>query len=418
MELTRIKNIGRFPIKSWLKLETFEQQAWLLVAGGLFVWMVTGLGLLQLVWEKREFYPPGTLPAMVVLLIALGIVFSLASNLCVELVTNHFEKNQFDTDSEPKLSSWIGYGALQYLLIICLAYLFSLHPRYEDMACIFLLLLSPQLALFVNLFTAFAIIAVLSIPLVLMTSNDSLLVLYSGYLVFHAIIVGFFHCILSEQRTKGELIKTNQKLIEAQLRLAHDVKQEERLRIARDLHDRVGHHLTALSIQLEVTKLLAEGEVLQEIQKSQSVAKELLNDVGEFRDSQNQSFADRIMALVNNLEQIVPGVQIEFNNNADEFSSNASTVDVLLLSLQELLTNALKHGTPSRIEIETDVLDGKLMLRTTDNGQLLRQDLPVSYEYTAGNGLTGLKERIAELKGSFETSLNASGFAATIVIPL
>ncbi len=401
----------------WLKLETFQQQAWLLVGAGITTWLMVSSGILHLLWSRSDTPLDSTFALLVLLLLLLGAVFLRSAQHCLRAV-----EQQLLSGTTPCPSQWWFLALLQYSLILAITYLFSQSGSHSDLICILLILLSPQLAVFAGVLPAIAIAASANLPLTLLVGAESLVVLNAAYIILHAILIGFTHCSINEQKTKEELIATNKKLLDAQLQLAGNAKQEERLRIARDLHDRVGHHLTALSLQLEVTRLLARDELLPEVQKAQQLSKNLLQDVreavGELRCQQEQPLEDQLLGLIDNLHQIVPAVNITLHNQLEQIPLDPDSCDVLFKATQELLTNALKHGTPSKIVITLSRHKNHLQLSVLDNGQADSNASFTRYSYVRGNGLNGIDERVAGLNGHFAAEYAPQGFSATLTLPV
>jgi signal transduction histidine kinase len=86
---------------------------------------------------------------------------------------------------------------------------------------------------------------------------------------------------LRQHAARDELRKVNSELRATQALLAENTRIAERVRIARELHDLVGHHLTALTLNLEVATHLVDGKALEHVQQAHSLAKLLLVDVRE-----------------------------------------------------------------------------------------------------------------------------------------
>jgi hypothetical protein len=84
---------------------------------------------------------------------------------------------------------------------------------------------------------------------------------------------------LSEAAAREKLAAAHADLQAAQARLADSSRTEERLRISRDLHDTLGHHLTALSLQLEVASRVTEGTAADHIRQAHAITRLLLSDV-------------------------------------------------------------------------------------------------------------------------------------------
>jgi len=85
----------------------------------------------------------------------------------------------------------------------------------------------------------------------------------------------------NEREAREEAQDINRRLVSTQALLSEATKQNERVRIARNIHDLLGHHLTALTINLQVASIKSEGEVKQNIEQCHYLAKLLLSDVRE-----------------------------------------------------------------------------------------------------------------------------------------
>src|SRR5262245_35974123 len=85
--------------------------------------------------------------------------------------------------------------------------------------------------------------------------------------------------VRSEAAARAELASANRELLATRAMLVETSRVEERLRISRDLHDTLGHHLTALSLQLDVAARLSEGRPSVHIQQAHAITRLLLGDV-------------------------------------------------------------------------------------------------------------------------------------------
>ena len=79
-----------------------------------------------------------------------------------------------------------------------------------------------------------------------------------------------------ERAAREELARANAELIATRALMVESSRASERLRISRDLHDTLGHHLTALSLQLDVASRLADGRAAEHIQQAHAIARLLL----------------------------------------------------------------------------------------------------------------------------------------------
>ena len=204
----------------------------------------------------------------------------------------------------------------------------------------------------------------------------------------------------------------NRELIATQTLLNEAAKQAERVRIARNIHDLLGHHLTALTINLQVAYRTAEGPVQDNIKQSHDLSKLLLSDVreavSEIREKSAIEITQTLQALVSN----VPQLTIHLNIVDDIMINDVKTADTLLRCTQECVTNTLKHSQASELTINLTDKDKVIYLTIFDNAH---HNTTKSLVY--GNGLKGIQERVNELSGSVDFALTPSGFVTNIRLP-
>ncbi|WP_158592103.1 sensor histidine kinase [Pseudomonas cavernicola] len=214
-----------------------------------------------------------------------------------------------------------------------------------------------------------------------------------------------------EQRGREELTRLNGELRATQHLLSDTARQSERLSIARDLHDTLGHHLTALSIQLQIASHLCEGTGKIQVEKAQQVAKLLLADVRAAVSELRESSALDLRAALAELLAGVPNLAVRLEMSVDFRVDDAARAETLLRAAQEAITNTLRHADASELLIRLYQEGECLYLEARDNGRgtaLLQ----------AGNGLRGLKERVQALGGRFSVdSAPGDGFAVRLELP-
>src|SRR4030095_14137207 len=84
---------------------------------------------------------------------------------------------------------------------------------------------------------------------------------------------------MRETRARQELARVHAELRATQGLLAESVREAERVRISREVHDTLGHHLAALSVNLEVATHLAQGKAAEHVGQAHTLAKRLLADI-------------------------------------------------------------------------------------------------------------------------------------------
>jgi len=217
---------------------------------------------------------------------------------------------------------------------------------------------------------------------------------------------------LRQHIARDALRKVNSELLATQALLADNTRIAERVRIARELHDLVGHHLTALTLNLEVATHLVDGKALEHVQQAHSLAKLLLADV---REVVNDMRVDDKVDLATALRTLVSGVPeplIHLDLPSELAMTDPRRAQVLLRCAQEMITNSVRHARAKNLWISlVQDVDG-VALTARDDGRGVNN-------VQAGNGLNGMAERLRQLGGELkiETSPGA-GFSLHAWIPV
>ncbi|GAB3011117.1 sensor histidine kinase [Bowmanella dokdonensis] len=214
---------------------------------------------------------------------------------------------------------------------------------------------------------------------------------------------------LREQKAREAANQLNRELMATQTLLNQAGKQAERTRIARNIHDLLGHHLTALSINLQVAGRKADGEVKQAVEKCHAIAGLLLSDVREaVAEIREKSLID-LQSALQELTTDLPRIQVDLNIQAEV--QDVEQAHAILMCVKESLTNSLKHSSADRISISLSEASGNLQLDIHDNGQ---QKIA---GFRTGNGLRGIQERASGLCGQALFESGPRGFHTRILLP-
>ena len=195
-----------------------------------------------------------------------------------------------------------------------------------------------------------------------------------------------------------------------QVELAERSRAEERLRIARELHDALGHHLTAMSLNLEVAAHQTTGEARDNVRTAQSLARLLLGDIREIATSMKQGRATELVEGLARLAEIVPVPAVHIEVPAGVQVGDPRSSHALLRCAQEFVTNSIKHAGARNIWIALRAGDAALELTARDDGAGARELRP-------GGGLSGMRERLEELGGSLVIEAASGGFALRATVP-
>jgi len=217
---------------------------------------------------------------------------------------------------------------------------------------------------------------------------------------------------LRQHIARDALRKVNSELLATQALLADNTRIAERVRIARELHDLVGHHLTALTLNLEVATHLTEGKALEHVQQAHSLAKLLLADVREVVNDMRVDDKVDLAAALRTLVSGVPEPVIHLDLPSELAMTDPRRAQVLLRCTQEVITNSVRHARASNLWIGlVQDLDG-VALTARDDGRGV-------VKVKAGNGLNGMEERLQQVGGELKIeSSPGKGFSLHAWIPV
>lgn len=273
--------------------------------------------------------------------------------------------------------------------------------------CLLPHLISQQKALWLTL-----LIVVLWFASQAYLEQRSLWITAALYGSFHLFAVLMQSAIKAESEARTELSEKHRQLLAAQQLLQTASRAEERNRIARDLHDLLGHHLTALTIQLQVASYKSTGEAKEQVDKSLQLARLLLSDVRDavsvMRETSDLDLSQLLQPLMQHLPDTLR-VELDVEKNLQAASLNQA--QHLQCLVQEAISNTLKHAAASRLWIGAKLAEHGIMLKIEDDGKL-------QTNWRAGNGLNGMRERVAECHGKLEINDQQGRLQLQIWLPL
>jgi len=218
-----------------------------------------------------------------------------------------------------------------------------------------------------------------------------------------------------ERRGRQALAAKNAELLATQALLADTVRASERLRIARDLHDSTGHHLTALQLHLDLACRKAGDSAGAELLTAHSLARELLAQVREVVGAERADRADGGVDLRRALERLCagipqPAIRLQVADNLAVHSP--AVAYALFCCIQEAVSNVVRHAHASAMSVALSQQGGFVRARIEDDGRGCGAA-------AKGNGLLGMGERLALLGGTLQAGdLPGRGFALEIKLPL
>jgi signal transduction histidine kinase len=219
-----------------------------------------------------------------------------------------------------------------------------------------------------------------------------------------------------EQQRSEELLKEVIAGRDARIRAA---ALDERARLAREMHDVLAHTLSALSIQLEGTRMLAEQRscdpaVVTGVERAGGLAKEGLGEarraVGSLR-GETLPGPDLLPRLADEFERDT-GVPCRLQIEGQPVDLSAEARLALYRIAQEALTNVRKHADASSVVITLYYMPAGIELTIENEGTPLASPLP-----GGGYGVSGMRERAELLEGRLEAGPTAKGYRVWLWIP-
>jgi signal transduction histidine kinase len=215
-----------------------------------------------------------------------------------------------------------------------------------------------------------------------------------------------------QAETARALAQTNRELRSAQAIIANNVRDAERLRISRELHDAWGHELTALGLQLEIASHVTQpGRANDHVMQAKGLARDLLGKVRDVVGALREAERCDLRSALEALAQSVPAPAIHVAISPDVRVS-PDQAHALMRCAQEAVTNAVKHAEASNLwlQVTSDGEGVRLIARNDGNARPSGS--------SPGSGLVGMRERVECLGGKLAVRTGADfGFVVDAWLP-
>ncbi|WP_053782945.1 sensor histidine kinase [Paenibacillus xylanivorans] len=209
--------------------------------------------------------------------------------------------------------------------------------------------------------------------------------------------------------------KLEAQLDEAQQHIKELIKREERMRIARDLHDTMGHTLSLITLKSElVTKLIVKNpeRAIQEAREIERTSRAALREV---RQLVSDMRAISIVEALADAKEMLKSADIEFELAGEQGPFHDVpdlTQNMASLCLLEAVTNIVKHSKATCCVIKLERTHDGISIQVKDNGN------GMSPNEHQGNGLKGISERLSLIDGSLQISSDSRGTDLVFSFPL
>ncbi len=239
--------------------------------------------------------------------------------------------------------------------------------------------------------------------------------LLMAMIALHGMAFGLGRMAAAEAEKRRWLQAMLAERLSAEALQAEQLRYGERLALARELHDVVGHHLTGLNLQLQLGSALLEradapGATLA-VARAQEGAAHLLADVREAVSQQRGARRIDLSAALQALADGIASTRIELDIADAARDLSPRVAHALLRCVQEAVTNSVRHARAARVLVVLGVdAAGEVHVSIDDDGD-------GAAALSHGNGLSGMAERMAELGGRMAVPRHRPGFRIELWCP-
>jgi signal transduction histidine kinase len=224
------------------------------------------------------------------------------------------------------------------------------------------------------------------------------------YLGFQLLAYLALEALARESATNAEL-RATQSIIAGSTRLG------ERLRISRELHDTVGHHLTALSLHLEAALQRSTPPAKEHVETAQSLARQLLQEVRGIVATMSEPPGIDLAAALQTLTAAVPRPRVHLSVEPSIRIEDPERARVVVRCTQEIVTNAARHSAAENLWIVIDREGDAVRIRAHDDGR-------GSERVPEGFGLRAMRERVEGAGGRLQIETQpGAGFDVIALVP-
>lgn len=215
----------------------------------------------------------------------------------------------------------------------------------------------------------------------------------------------------SERRLRYELEKAKARLLNSSRDAAHIAEVRERNRIARDIHDNIGHSIAGIYMQLQVVQKLygkddlKSKELLDRSVEGLSSSLKIIRETVHNIKPKEELGIEYITSIIENFKFC----DIEFSHNGNISLLSPAHMELLGLNIKEALTNSSKYSKATKINISIDINEKYTRFYFKDNGVGCTN-------IKEGLGLSGMRDRVKNIGGSLSVSGEA-GFIIVSIIP-
>lgn len=369
-----------------------DQRHWLFCAAALVVWIAQGWPVLEALSDGTPIRGEPVSPLWLVPFLLFGATVSAAMVLKLSPLL-HWLLLAIEVAAVAAMAHIVQWAGMSpFLIIVAWQVGFAA---------------TPVKALAWVMGQTLAVVAALALTL-----NPDLCWVITKSLAFQLLLVFTAQAVRREADAAQALAETNRQLQAAQAVIATTVRDAERLRISRELHDAWGHELTALGLQLEIASHVTDpGRASDHVLQAKGLAKSLLGKVRDvvstLREADRYDLKDALDALAKSVP--APAIHVDI---ALGMKVGAEQAHALIRCAQEAITNVVKHSDAANLWLLVTSDDDGVRLVARDDGK------PRRGAASSGNGLVGMRERVEYLGGRLAVQMEAGiGFTVEAWVP-
>ncbi len=209
--------------------------------------------------------------------------------------------------------------------------------------------------------------------------------------------------------------RTNSLLERANSEIERLTQEAERERIARDLHDLLGHTLTVITVKLDLARRLLSHDTSSDVVRARTEIVEAeqsaRNALAEVREAVSGYRAEGLDAEIGRARRSLLSADVKLTTTLAPVNLSSSQVNVLCLALREAATNIVRHAHATVCHVALLEKDSRIYFTIEDNGR--------GGQICEGNGMRGMRERVQSVAGAVKlTGLANGGTSLELTLPL
>ncbi len=289
--------------------------------------------------------------------------------------------------------------------VLFFLFVFLYYPLSQQAYVLFVYPFAVLCLFLSRLRTLFLALAALTIGVVAETRHLGHPLATGESVLFYCVIFGFSNFAFAQQARTNSLLERANSEIE---RLSQEAERE---RIARDLHDLLGHTLTVITVKLDLARRLLSHDAdraRNEIAEAEQTARNALSEV---REAVTGYRTEGLDGEIGRARRSLLSADVKLITALSPVNPSARQANVLCLALREAVTNIVRHAHATACQVALAEKDRTIHFTIEDNGR--------GGPIREGNGLRGMRERVQSVGGSIRLTGSANGgMRVDLTLPL